>query len=241
MNNTPYFGAALLPIALALAACSGGAPSGGNATPKHAAWLYVIADVSSSARVQSDDAFGKGVRARAVQAVTQLKPGDRVQLYEAGSLEADRLVAQPVIKTGYHLSLAKAGRVLAAQIEDVAQRARANGGDGSTNLIATLINLNPGCASGRSEIKFISDGMESSAVFDAEAALAAGKPVALPPPATPFLRGCRVEFVGFGVVSDGSASGGRLLPARKLEALRKGWSDYLKAAGASEVTFTSLI
>lgn len=241
MNKRLYFGAALLPLALALAACSGGASTGDDATPKHPAWLYVVDDVSSSARVQGDDLFGKGVRARAVEAVTQLKLGDRVQLIEAGSLQADRLVAHPLIKTGYHLSLAKAGRELGGQIEEVAQRTQASGGDGTTNIIATLTNLHPDCASGRTVIKIVSDGVESSDAYDAGTALAAGRSVTLPPPATPFLRGCRVEFIGFGVVSDSSESGGQLLPARELEALRKGWSDYLTAAGASDVTFTSLI
>jgi len=193
------------------------------------------------ARVQGDDTFGKGVRSRAVEAIKPLKLGDRVQLVEAGSLQADRLVAHPLIATGYHLSLAKAGRELAGQMEEVAQRTRASGGDGTTNIIATLTNLHPDCTSGRSEIKIASDGVESSAAFDAGTALAAGKPVALPPPTTPFLRGCRVEFIGFGVVSDSSESGGQLLPSRELEGLRKGWLDYLTAAGASEVTFTSLI
>jgi hypothetical protein len=241
MNKIPYLGAALLPLALALAACSGGAPSGDNTTPKHPSWLYVVDDVSSSARVQGDDAFGKSVRARAVEAVTQLKLGDRVQLVEVGSLQADRLVAHPLIKTGYKVSLAKAARDLTGQMEEVARQARASGGDGSTNIIATLTNLHPDCASGRTVIKIVSDGVESSTAYDAGMALSAGRPVALPPAATPYLRGCRVEFIGFGVVSDGSASGGQLLPARELEALRKGWSDYLTAAGASEVTFTSLI
>lgn len=241
MNKKLHFGAALLPLALALSACSGGQPTADNATPKHPAWLYVIDDVSSSARVQGDDLFGRGVRARAVEAVTQLKLGDRVQLIEAGSLQADRLVAHPLIKTGYHLSLAKARRELAGQIEGVAQRTQASGGDGTTNIIATIANLKPDCASGRTDIKINSDGVESSAAFDAGKAMAQGKPVSLPPPATPFLRGCRVEFIGFGVVSDSSESGGQLLPSRELEALRKGWSDYLTAAGASEVTFTSLI
>lgn len=241
MTKTPHLGAALLPVALFLAACSGGAPTGDNATPKHPAWLYAIDDVSSSARVQGIDVFGRGVRARAVDAVTRLKLGDRVQLVEAGSLQAERLVAHPLIKTGYRLSLAKAGRELAGQMEEVARRARASGGDGSTNLIATLTNLHPDCASGRSVVAIASDGVEASQAYNVGAALAAGKPVTLPPPATPYLRGCRVEFIGFGVVSDGSKSGGQLLPARELEALRKGWADYLKAAGASDVTFTSLI
>lgn len=242
MKNAPYLGAALLPLALALAACSGGTPSGDNTKPpKHAAWLYVANDVSISARVQGDDAFGRGVRAHAVEAVTQLRLGDRVQLVEVGSLQADRLVAHPIIKTGYMVSLAKAARDLTGQMEEVARQVRASGGDGSTNIIATLTNLHPDCASGRTVIKIVSDGVESSTAYDAGTALSAGRPVALPPAATPYLRGCRVEFIGFGVVSDGSAHGGELLPARELEALRKGWSDYLTAARASEVTFTSLV
>lgn len=241
MNKAIFMGAAMLPIALSFAACSGKQPTDQTATPKHPAYLYIINDVSSSARVQADDPFGKGVRARAVEAVTQLRLGDRVQMVNAGGLQADRLVGYPLIKTGYPLSLAKAGRELGTQMEEVAQQVQTSGGDDTTNLIATVTNLRPDCASGRTEIKFVSDGMESSAAYDAGMALASGKPVTLPPPATPFLRGCRVEFIGFGVVSDGSTSGGQLLPTVELEALRKGWTEYLKAAGTSDVTFTSLI
>lgn len=241
MNKAISFGAVMLPFALSLAACSDGPSSSDAVMPKHPAYLYIVDDVSSSARVQADDPFGKGVRARAAEAVKQLEKGDRVQLVEAGSLEVDRLVAHPLIRTGHKVRLAKASRMLAGQLEDVARRTRASGGDASTNLMAALANLRPDCASDRSVIMIVSDGVESSAAFDAEKALASGKPVALPPPAAPFLRGCRVEFIGFGVLSNGSGAGGQLLPARELEALRKGWSEYLTAAGASEVTFTSMI
>jgi hypothetical protein len=241
MTKAILTGAALLPIALFLAACSGEQTTGEAAPPKHPAYLYIVNDVSSSARVQADDAFGNGVRDRTVQAVTELKLGDRVQMVTVGGLQADRLVGYPLIKTGYRFSLAKAGRELARQMEEVAQQARASGGDGATNIIATLSNLSPNCASGRSEIKIVSDGMESSATYDVATELAAGKAVTLPPPTTTHLRGCRVEFIGFGVVSDGSKSGGQLLPAHELEALRSGWSEYLTGAGASDVTFTSII
>ena len=242
MNKTIFIGAAMLPIALSLAACSGEPPQDGTAAPKHPAYLYIVNDVSSSARVQADDAFGKAVRARAVQAVTQLKPGDRVQLVNAGSLQADRLVAYPLIKTGYRLSLAKAGQQLAQQMDEVATSARASGGDDATNIIATLSNLHPDCASGRSEIKIASDGLEQSHAYSAVAAINAGKPVELPPPSGAYLKGCKIEFIGFSMVVD-SAGTAALLPEAQLRSLRDGWTKWLTAAGVApeDMVFTSLL
>lgn len=241
MTKAISFGAVMLPFALYLAACSDGPSAGDAVTPKHPGYGYVVFDVSTSARVHGADAYGQRARARAAQVVSELQLGDRLQLVEVGSLQSDRLVAHPMIKTGYRLSLAKARKQLAQQLEEVASRTRASGGDGTTNIIATLSNLQPDCASGRTDIKLLSDGVESSEAFDAGVALATGKPVTLPPPATPYLRGCRVEFIGFGMVSDGSEPGGQLLPVEELEALRKSWLVYMKAAGTSDVTFTSLI
>lgn len=243
MNKTIFIGAAMLPIALSLAACSGEPPKDGTTAPKHPAYLYIVNDVSSSARVQADDAFGKAVRARAAQAVKQLKPGDRVQLVNAGSLQADRLVAYPLIKTGYGLSLAKAGQQLAQQMDEVATSARASGGDDATNIIATLSNLRPDCASGRSEIKITSDGLEQSHAYSAVAAINAGKPIVLPPPSSgTSLKGCKIEFIGFAMVVD-SAGTAALLPEVHLIALRKGWEIWLIRAGVapSDMTFTSLL
>jgi len=229
--------AILMPFTLALAACSGSAPSGDK---QHAAALYVLVDVSSSSAAQGDDAFGKGVRNRVGDAVEKLKLGDSITVYELGSRTADRFVSHPTIASGYKLHLKAAGKQVVQQMQDIAAIYRAKGGDGGTNLLLTLQNLQPDCASGRSTILIVSDGVEESEAYSVSRPLATGKPVNLPSPSGPILQGCRVVFLGFGVSADASGTG-QVLPDTMLNALRKGWEKYLKEAGASEVTFTSLI
>ena len=232
--------AILMPVSLILAACSGSASSGDKAAHQHAAALYVLDDVSSSSAVQGDDAFGAAVRDRVSEAVEKLRLGDSVTVYDLGGRTAERFVAHPTITTGYKLHLKAAGKQVVQQMRDVSATYRAKGGDGSTNLLLTLENLNPDCSSGRSTILIVSDGVEESEAYSVSKALAKGKPVNLPSPSGPILKGCRVVFLSFGVSADASGTG-QVLPGKMLNALREGWEKHLKDAGASEVTFTSLI
>ena len=232
----------LTPVCLTLAACSGSAPSEAPKPPQHAAHLYIMSDVSGTSVVQGDNVVGNALRQRVADAVKTMELGDSVTVVEVGSRSAERFVARPTITTGPKLRQAAASRKVVAQMEDIASSYRANGGDGGTNLLLALDTLRPDCRSGRSVIMIVSDGIESSEAYDAVAALNAGKPIELPPPPSSLLRGCQLEFVGFGVAADGSGKGA-ILPEVHLRALRKGWEKYLTAGGvaASDMTFTSRI
>ncbi len=232
--------APLLPFFCTLAACSGSSPTENNPGSMHAAWLYVLDDVSSTSAAQGEDVFGAAVRNRVGDAVEKLKLGDSIAVYELGSRTAERFVAHPTITTGYKLHLKVARKRVVQQMQDIATTFRTKGGDGGTNLLLTLENLRPDCASGRSTILIVSDGVEESEAYSASKQLATGKPVNLPLPSGPILQGCRVVFLGFGVSADASGTG-HVLPDKMLNALRLGWEKYLKEAGAIEVTFTSLI
>lgn len=241
MRSTTKIWAILMPLTLTLAACSGSPASGDkSAQQQHAAALYVLNDVSGSSAAQGDDPFGNGIRNRVGDEVEKLKLGDSVTIYELGSRTAERFVAHPTITTGYKLHLKAARKRVVQQMQDIAATYRAKGGDGGTNLLLTLENFHPDCVSGRSTILIVSDGVEESEAYSASKPLAAGKPVNLPSPSGPILKGCRVVFLGFGVSADTSGAG-QVLPASMLSALRQGWEKYLRDAGASEVTFTSLI
>lgn len=243
MNKLLAITSGLAPLALTLAACSG-APSSGDAQARqHAAHFYLLDDVSGSSAMQDDDAVGNAARRRAGEAVRELALGDAITVLEVGGRAADRFVAHPTITTGPQLRQAKASRKLVSRLEDIARRYQASGGDSGTNLLLALENLHPDCASGRSMIMIVSDGIESSDAYDAAAALHAGKPVMLPKPSGRFLRGCKLAFLGFGVSVDPTLGKGVILPEVQLAALRTGWVHYLTAAGIAPdaVTFTSLL
>ena len=193
----------------------------------------------ASSAIQGNDALGKAVRKRVADVVKEMEHGDRVTVLTVGGRDAENFVAYSTITTSARLWLPAAGRKVVAQLEDIARKHQASGGDGNTNLLLALDNLRPDCRSGRSMIMIVSDGIESSEAYDAAAALSAGKPVEMPPPSG-LLRGCMVELLGFGVVADGSGST-NILPDTKLRALRKGWESYLTSAQVAleDIAFTS--
>lgn len=242
MRSIAKFWVALIPFLLFLDACSGPASSSQDAQPHYPAHLYVLDDVSASSAMQGDDAVGNGVRRTVGEAVKALALGDSIMLLEVGSRSAERFASRAPIVTGPQLRQAAASRKVVAEMEDIAAAYRSNGGDVGTNLLLALQNLHPDCRSGRSTVMIVSDGVEGSEAYDAAAALNQRKPVELPPPASTFLRGCKVSFLGFGV-SARRTGGGAILPETALEALRDGWRKWLLQAGVApaDIGFTSLI
>lgn len=232
----------MTPIALTLTACSSPAPVD-PPIPHHAAHLYFGIDTSRSSRLLDNDRVGDGIRRHIADAVKSLALGDDVTVFEIGGLEASRFVAYPTIVTGYKLRQAAASRKVAAQMAEIAQRIRESGGDASTNLLLTLENLHPDCKSSRSVVVMVSDAIESSQAYDAGAALNAGRPVELPAPPAQFLQGCKIVFLGFGIVATANGGPVQVIPKNQLLALRTGWTQYLTAAGVApgDVTFTSLL
>jgi hypothetical protein len=242
MNTLLKLATCLTPVCLALAACSGSAPSEAPKAPQFAANLYVLDDVSGSSAVQGDDVVGKAVRARIGEAVKAMALGDSTTIVEVGSLSAERFVTHPTITTNAQLRQAAAARKTLAQLEEIAAKHRANGGDGGTHVTMALANLQPDCRSGRSQIKIASDGLEQSHAYSAVATINAGKPVVLPPPSRAYLKGCKIEFLGFGMAVD-SAGTAALLPEAHLRSLRDGWTTWLLSAGVApdDMVFTSLL
>jgi hypothetical protein len=242
MNTLLKMATCLTPAFLTLAACTGSAPTDAPKAQQYEAHLYILNDVSGTSAVQGDDVVGKAVRARIGDAVKAMSLGDSTTIVEVGSLSAERFVTHPTITTNAQMRQAAAARKVTAQLEDIAVKHRADGGDGGTHLTMALANLQPDCRSGRSVIMIVSDGLEHSHAYSAVAALSAGEPIVLPPPTGPVLRQCRIVFSGFGIAADSSGQAA-LLPEVHLNALRKGWEQWLSAAGVApaDMTFTSLL
>jgi hypothetical protein len=242
MRNIFKLASCLTPLCVALAACSGSPSSEAPKAPQFAAHLYVLDDVSISSGVQGDDAVGKAVRARIGEAVKKLALGDSSTIVEVGSLSAERFVKHPTITTNAQLRQTAASRKVVTQLEEIAARHRASDGDGGSHLLMALTNLQPDCRSGRSVIKIVSDGLEESFGYSATSAISSGKSLELPPPPTAFLKGCKVEFLGFGMTAYGAGTS-IVLPEVQLRFLRDGWAKWLSAAGVapSDMVFTSLL
>lgn len=243
MRNIFKLASCLTPLCVTLAACSGSPSSEAPKAPQYAAHLYVLDDVSMSSAVQGDDAVGKAVRARIGEAVKKLALGDSTTIAEVGGLSAKRFVKHPTITTNAQLRQAAASRKVVTQLEEIAARHRADGGDVGSYLLMALTNLQPDCRSGRSVIKIVSDGLEQSQDYSATRAIGSDKPLDLPPPPTAFLKGCKVEFLGFGMVAAYGVDKAVVLPESELRPLRDIWTRWLTAAGVApeDMVFTTLL
>jgi len=231
----------LLPLTLALSACSGSGPAQHVATAMRPAHLYVIDDVSASPATMTDPAVVQAVRRRLSDTASQLQLGDTMMVYEAGSRLADREVGHRPIVTDYSLRMPAATAMLMGQMQEISARFQKEGGDGATNLVLPLQLIRPDC-SPRTTIVVVTDGLEESEAVSAGKALSENQPVNLPPPPSKYLAGCRVQFLGFGLTTDVTGKA-QLLPDGQLTALRTGWTNYLQAAGvrAEDIEFASVL
>lgn len=233
MHRTSLIGAALLPLSIAIAGCSGSPANTSAPTASKAAHDIVIVDVSASPATISVPAVTKAAENWIGEDMKRnMRLGDALTVYQAGSADASRMVGFPTITTGYDLRIAAAHGKLIGQLSAIAQQFQKQGGDDSTHLNETLEAIHPDCSSGRDDIIIATDGVQVSAGYSAATALARGKPVKLPPPPGRYLAGChRLVMLGFGLTIDPSADAPELLPAKSLAALKQGWLDYLVAAG----------
>lgn len=243
MRTSTIVGAALLPLTIALAACSVAPTKAEGTNPRKAAHFVYIDDVSTSPATMIDHTVAKAVERRIgddLSASVQL--GDTITVYESGGRSADRMVAHPSIVTDYNLRIPAAHAQLTQQLRDIASRFQAQGGDNATNLLLTLESIRPKCTP-RSTVTLVTDGVEESDAYSAAKALNGGKPVSLPQPPFKYLAGCRVRFIGFGLTADPLKGGPQLMPARQLAALRQGWTSYLEAAGVQtqDIEFISAL
>lgn len=231
----------LLPLLIALTGCSG-SPAIPITSPQ-AANNYILYDVSESAGSVADPAVRDAVGRRLSDDFKRdIRLGDTLLLYEAGSRAAERMVAHPPIVTGYSLRVPAALAKLRREIAAVADRVGAQGGDDSTNLLLALETIQPRCTA-RSSITVVTDGVEESDSYSTARALMTGKSVVLPLPPSHYLAGCKVTLLGFGLTVDSSSGRAELLPAASLTALRQGWVNYLQAAGVrpQDMAFVSTL
>jgi hypothetical protein len=237
--------AALLPLMIALAACSGSHTATDAPGPKRPAHFTYIYDVSTSPATINDSAVIQAVQRRVGDDMMKnVRLGDTITVHEAGGRSADRMLEYQPIVTDYNLRVPAARARLLEQMRAIVARVHSQGGDNATNLLLALESIQPDCASPGSAVTLITDGVEESDVFSAGRALAKGKPVNFPQPTLGrYLAGCRVLFVGFGLTEDPSAGKAELLPARQLSALRQGWTNYLQSAGVhpEDIEFVSAL
>jgi len=226
------YAASLLPFTAALAACSGSHGVADAKPPSTSAHHIVIVDVSASSAALSDVLLRQAVQRRITADLKKsLQLGDRITYYEAGSRNAERMVATLDIKTGYSQRVPAALTKLSKAMGGSATKFESTGGDGGTNLLLAMETIQPSCAA-RSTVTVSTDGIEESDAYSTSAALNAGKPVTLPSPPTAYLSGCHVRLVGLGLTG-GLSGQNQVLPAAQLAALRKGWTAYLQAAGVA--------
>jgi len=230
--------AALLSSALLLPACSHHGQATSDTAPAGA--LTVIADVSSSVAALHDPQYAARLAEQVGEDFSHLTLGDREQTVVAGSLSSANATKPEPIVTGPRLRVARAKPRVVESIRTLFAR-HYDEGDNSTNLLFTLENAHPSCGSGRDEVVLLTDGIEEGA-YSVSSALIAGKPINLPAPPRPYLRGCKVAIYGLGV-SGGKGISPQALPTRAMTALEEGWRAYFVAAGIkpTDVTFKSII
>ncbi len=243
MHKLTRIWAFLLPFLIALSACSGSSAQPSNQAPGKPAHFLYVDDVSISPATQNDPTVVDAVRRRIGSDIQRdARLGDSFEVYEAGSSDAARMVSHHAIISGYHLRIPAARAQLMGQLHDITANFHDHGGDNTTHLVQSLEAIGPDCSSRRDVVTLITDGVEESGSYSAAKALAAGKPVVLPPPPGRYLRGChKIVFLGFGLTVAQSVERPQLLPAKSLAALRQGWLNYLSQAGVSadDVEFVS--
>jgi hypothetical protein len=240
MNTLLKTATCLTPLCLGLAACSSPEPMP-SAPKKQAAHLTVIADVSISSETMTANAYGQAVQKRVGEAVSKMRLGDSITVVEVGARSSDRAVSHPTIVTDNRLRLPAARKLVLKQMQEITARLTSEGADrGSKLLLALESNLI--CTPG-SKILVLSDGIEEGGAYSVGDALAASKPIELPPPAGPILRGCSVQFLGFGVTKNAIGDGAQVLLDSYLVSLRRGWTNYLRSAGVNpaDITFTTVM
>lgn len=205
--------------------------------------ITILYDRSGSTAMIASPRFGDAAIAKAGDAVMHAEIGDTVRTIEIGSRTGDRAVdaLSEVIDRRHRQGSVR--RDVEAKLRELQASDRQSGGDGATNILYTLENAQPVCTPG-SAVVILSDGVENSEAYSAEAALAKGRPVRLPPASEPYLRGCTVTFVGIGIAPKAGRDGSvQTLPDAQLKALVVGWREYLRSAGVqpSDMHFTSIL
>lgn len=238
LRNNALRQSALAALLLAVTGCGPSAAESDKPKPQ-AGVDTIFADVSKSTDFINAPAYADAAIQRVGQDVMHGHLGDRVRIVAVGNRSADNAVDVLDERSGYKDRLPAVRKHVEAALTALYDRSRRTGGDGSTNILYALEEAHVEC-SPNSRIKILSDGIAEDERFSAGKALAAGQPVRLPPPSTPFLKGCgSIEFIGIGMASQG----GQTMSEDRREALIAGWRAYLGAAGMpwSSIQFTSIL
>lgn len=231
--------AAILCTTTILTGCSQPDRSAATSEPKEAAAFTVLPDLSLSPAAISDPSYAARLVEEVGRRFGQYKVGDSARIIEVGDASSERAVTVPIV-TGYRLRIPAAQRKLTGDLNAIFAQARATGGDKSTHLLYTLEHSNPVCTP-RSEIALLTDGAEATSEYSVAEALNAGKPVNLPPPPGPYLKGCSVVMLGLGLSGTGANGHTQALPAQAMRSLEAGWRAYLQAAGTTDIRFQSIL
>lgn len=218
------------------------APAADTAQVRQAAVDTIAFDGSSSTAFIASPAYGDAAIRRVSDLVKRQQLGDGVRIMAFGSRTSDNAVNVLSANSGYALRIPAMRKDVEARLAQMMAQARQRGGDSSTNILYALENAHVACTP-RSRLVILSDGIEASESYSAASALSAGQPVQLPPPASPYLKGCAVEFIGIGVAPMGDGMDAETLPNAQLQALISGWRTYFEAAGVQpgDMTFTSIL
>lgn len=239
--SKPVGGLVLATLVAALGGCDAADAPKDGPLPQAAA-LTVLVDGSASTAFIASPAYGDAAVRRVGEAVTRQALGDRFRIVGFGSRQVENGVNVLTEESGYANRLPAVRGQVENSLRDLLAHNRQSGGQGSTNILYALENANPTCTP-RSRIVILSDGIEDSETYSVNRVLAAGQPVRLPAPNTPYLRGCLVEFVGIGMAPQMGHGIAETLSNDQLKALTAGWRNYFIAAGVKPdaIRFTSIL
>lgn len=233
----------MLPSVLAVWSLYG---CGATSTPKtelQQAFQTNIIDVSASVAAINDSTYADRAVTLLGQEIEKLKTGDGIQTLLVGDRSIEKSGGSQLVKTGIRKRVKTARKEVEQFIRNALANQRQSGGDDSTNILYYLENAHPVCSS-RSKIVILSDGIEDSDAYSASAALRQGKPITLPAPSTPYLKGCTITFIGIGVSpKSGAGAKAETLSNAQVQALIGGWSAYFQSAGvsAADIRFTTIV
>lgn len=206
--------------------------------------ITVAADVSKSTPFLASPAYTDAAVQRLGEAVLKQRPGDRFRIVAIGDRSVDNSIGSFSMASGQRIHLRTVRSRMEAALTDLYAKQRYLGGNASTNLLYGLQNSHPLCNAG-SAIYVFSDGLEASSEANVGAALATGKPITLPEPGEPFLKGgCSIWMIGIGVSSATSAGTTmQTLPDAQLQTLTSAWRSWFVAAGAdpAKVHFETIL
>ena len=228
-------------LALGLSGCFGtGHPAATRLPKSQAAELSIFLDSSGSTELISSPPYASAVISRASGEVMRLRLGDSVRVVSFGTRSADNAVDVLAIQSGYTMRLPAVRKRVEDALNGLVARNRATGGQSATDLTYALEQSAIRCSPG-GRVVVLTDGLLENEQYSASKALSEGKAVHFPPPLTPYLSGgCSVEVLGVGM-APGAGRNAQTLPNDQMRNLEAGLREYFRTAGATDITFASVL